>query len=92
MMLMYMYFQVPHKKKHPQEMDDVMAAYRKKYPNIPDVLVANGDPVGKRQDPNLEFADEAEAYHKFKSHGYFTAHPAAGRNQCSVLENVNSSI
>ena len=69
-----------------------MAAYRKKYPNIPDVLVANGDPVGKRQDPNLEFADEAEAYHKFRSHGYFTAHPAAGRNQCSNLEIVNSSI
>lgn len=70
--------EIPHKKKPPSEIDDVMAAYKQKYPNIPDVLVTNGDTGGKRQDPNLEFADEAEAYHKFKSHGYFTPHPTAG--------------
>ena len=55
-----------------------MAAYKQKYPNIPDVMVNNEDPNAKRRDQNLEFTDEAEAYHKFKSHGYFTPHPAAG--------------
>lgn len=36
---------------------------------------------GFRHDVNLQYEDEAEAYNKFKSHGYFTPHPNAG--QCS---------
>ena len=56
-----------------------MAAYKQKYPNIPDVMVTDGDNNNKRRDQNLEFTDEADAYHKFKSHGYFTPHPAAGK-------------
>lgn len=68
--------EIPHKKKPPAEIDEVMAAYKQRYPNIPDVMVTDSDAQHKRQDQNLEFADEADAYHKFKSHGYFTPHPA----------------
>ena len=67
------------KKKPAAGEDEVMAAYRKKYPNIPDVMVPNSDAGPHMQeDPNLDFMDEADAYHKFKSHGYFTPNPAGG--------------
>ena len=59
-----------------------MAAYKRKYPNIPDVVALDnrdGPQFPRRQDPMLEFPDEADAYNKFRSQGYFTANPAAGR-------------
>ena len=62
-------------------MDEVMAAYKKKYPSIPDVQPSpnpdNAHPF-MTKDPNLEFDDEAEAYNKFRSHGFFTPNPDAG--------------
>ncbi|KAL4235359.1 Centrosomal protein of 72 kDa [Mactra antiquata] len=83
------YLQPPRKPQPVSEMDDVMTAYRKKYPNIPDVLLPQQPTDADRllaQDPNLEFQDEADAYNKFKSHGYFTPHPASGDG-----ENTNTS-
>ncbi|XP_052817809.1 centrosomal protein of 72 kDa-like [Mya arenaria] len=68
------------------EVDEVLAAYKRKYPNIPDVKVTDEDErprQSRRQDPNLEFADEADAYNKFKSHGYFTPNPT-GEGEDSV--------
>jgi len=66
------------KSKLPAEFDDVMAEYKRKYPNIPDVMVSADDEPHRYVDPNLEYADELEAYDKFKSHGYFTPNPASG--------------
>ncbi|XP_060570895.1 centrosomal protein of 72 kDa-like [Ruditapes philippinarum] len=68
----------PKKNKVPTEMDDVIAAYKKKYPNIPDVELfppSDNDGPARNRDPNLEFDDEADAYNKFKSHGFFTPNP-----------------
>ncbi|XP_045192927.2 centrosomal protein of 72 kDa-like [Mercenaria mercenaria] len=71
----------PKKNKAPSEIDEVMAVYKKKYPNIPDVLLSQAPDEAHQlltKDPNLEFDDEADAYSKFKSHGYFTPNPATG--------------
>ncbi|KAL5022267.1 hypothetical protein ScPMuIL_001422 [Solemya velum] len=69
--------------KHPTaEIDDVMAAYLRRYPNIPAVtLSSTDDGVQAREqdiDDNLKFEDEADAYTKFRGRGYFTPHPGAG--------------
>ncbi|XP_046572402.1 centrosomal protein of 72 kDa-like [Haliotis rubra] len=68
----------PRASSLPEEADDVMSTYRKRYPNIPSV--SDGDRGAermKRVDPNLEYADETDAYTKYRSHGYFTPHPGA---------------
>ena len=69
-----------------------MAAYKQRYPNIPDVMVTDSDAQHKRQDQNLEFADEAEAYHKFKSHGYFTPHPAGSYSFCVACDKFFTGV
>ncbi|XP_041376248.1 centrosomal protein of 72 kDa-like [Gigantopelta aegis] len=64
------------------ETDEKMAAYRKKYPNIPAVTVTqyerNERTRQQQCDPNLEYQDELQAYTKYKSVGIFTPHPDAG--------------
>ncbi|KAH3774706.1 hypothetical protein DPMN_176094 [Dreissena polymorpha] len=84
----------PERKPAPQkiqptteEVDEVLAVYKRKYPNIPDQRAAgvSEDPRqrGSHQDPNLEFEDETEAYNKFRSHGFFTPNPAGGEDLVS---------
>ncbi|XP_061197157.1 centrosomal protein of 72 kDa-like [Saccostrea echinata] len=58
-------------------MDERLKGYAEKYPNIPVVNVTSYDDPQSRHDANLQYEDEAEAYNKFKSHGYFTPHPNA---------------
>lgn len=61
----------------PVEVDERLKTYAEKYPNIPVVNVTSYDDPQSRHDVNLQYEDEAEAYNKFKSHGYFTPHPNA---------------
>lgn len=76
----------PQQKKTnvPSEIDEVMAEYKKRYPNIPDVVSQGPDEAYQllSKDPNLDFQDEADAYSKFRSHGYFTPNPASGKFLC----------
>ena len=73
-----------------KELDEAMEMFKQKYPNIPDVRLVpdegegNRGRAGKRRDPNLEFEDEADAYSKYKSQGYFTANPA-GESLLSIV-------
>ncbi|XP_046381009.2 centrosomal protein of 72 kDa-like [Haliotis rufescens] len=79
----------PRSSSVPDEDEDVMSAYRKRYPNIPNVLASDGDRGGdrrKRADPNLEYADEMDAYTKYRSHGYFTPHPGADEDDLEVSQ------
>lgn len=59
----------------PVEVDERLKTYAEKYPNIPVVNVTSYDDPQSRHDVNLQYEDEAEAYNKFKSHGYFTPTP-----------------
>ncbi|KAK3579173.1 hypothetical protein CHS0354_022710 [Potamilus streckersoni] len=67
-------------KQPTAEVDEVMEAYLRKYPNITNArnTVSESQRHPRQPDPNLEFQDETEAYSKFKSHGYFTANPSSG--------------
>jgi hypothetical protein len=76
-------------------MDDVIAAYKKKYPNIPDVELfppSDNDGPARNRDPNLEFDDEADAYNKFKSHGFFTPNPETSESLSTYITYACSSI
>ncbi|XP_048762502.2 centrosomal protein of 72 kDa-like isoform X1 [Ostrea edulis] len=74
----------------PVEMDERLKSYAEKYPNIPVVNVTSFDDPQSRLDANLQYEDEADAYHKFKSHGYFTPHPTTevdyNRNEREITQ------
>nr|XP_022341017.1 centrosomal protein of 72 kDa-like [Crassostrea virginica] len=76
----------------PAEVDERLKSYADKYPNIPVVNVTSYDDPQSRHDVNLQYEDEADAYNKFKSHGYFTPHPNAevdhNRNQREITQDV----
>ncbi|KAL8613869.1 hypothetical protein ACOMHN_032859 [Nucella lapillus] len=61
----------------PRNDNDALSAHKDKYPNIPSLPVPEVS-HRKRNDPNLQYQDELEAYTKYKSRGFFTPHPAAG--------------
>ncbi|KAK7114531.1 centrosomal protein of 72 kDa-like isoform X2 [Littorina saxatilis] len=70
----------------PKNEDDLMAAYKDKYPNIAS-LARDDMHRKKRTDPNLQYQDELDAYSKYKSHGFFTPHP--GRDDEEGSEEVS---